>query len=293
MILDGMDPVSVYTGLTRVAARMRKRPFPFLIEAKTYRLYHHQGRIPGSAFGYRTKEEETEWKARDPLSVFPATLAAEGLVTPDETEALHRKARESIQEAVAFPTEETEGKRQIPPAKWPPRETVTRDVRGEDDQLSDTAFVEREDFGEFKEMSYVDAVAGATLRNMERDERVFVLGEEVANLGAGAYKATKGIGEVFPERLINTPISECGFVGMAGGAASVGLRPVVEIMFPDFALMASDQLFNQIGKLRHMYGGNDEQISSCTFSLPSASNMAAAVRSRINVCSPNSPRWTA
>jgi 2-oxoisovalerate dehydrogenase E1 component len=72
----------------------------------------------------------------------------------------------------------------------------------------------------------------------------------------GAYRATKGIDEVFPERLINTPISECGFVGMAGGAASVGLRPVVEIMFPDFSLVAADQLFNQIGKLRHMYGGN-------------------------------------
>jgi 2-oxoisovalerate dehydrogenase E1 component len=81
------------------------------------------------------------------------------------------------------------------------------------------------------------------------------MGEEVANLRGGAYQACKGIKDMFPERLINTPISECGFVGMAGGAASVGIRPVVEIMFPDFALMASDQLFNQIGKLRHMYGG--------------------------------------
>jgi 2-oxoisovalerate dehydrogenase E1 component len=90
---------------------------------------------------------------------------------------------------------------------------------------------------------------------MERDERVIVLGEEVANLRGGAYAATRGIKEVYPARLINTPISETGFVGMAGGLAAVGLRPVVEIMFPDFALMASDQLFNQIGKLRHMYGG--------------------------------------
>jgi 2-oxoisovalerate dehydrogenase E1 component len=77
----------------------------------------------------------------------------------------------------------------------------------------------------------------------------------VANLHGGAYRATRGIKEVFPERLINTPISECGFVGMAGGAAMAGRRPVVEIMFPDFALVACDQLFNQIGKLRHMYGG--------------------------------------
>jgi 2-oxoisovalerate dehydrogenase E1 component len=77
----------------------------------------------------------------------------------------------------------------------------------------------------------------------------------VANLHGGPYRATRGIKERFPLRLINTPISEAGFVGMAGGAAMAGMRPVVEIMFPDFALVASDQLFNQIGKLRHMYGG--------------------------------------
>jgi len=101
----------------------------------------------------------------------------------------------------------------------------------------------------------VEAIAGVTRRAMERDDRVVVLGEEVANLRGGAYQATRGIKEAYPERIFNTPISETGFVGMSGGLASVGMRPVTEIMFPDFALMSSDQLFNQIGKLRHMYGG--------------------------------------
>jgi len=104
-------------------------------------------------------------------------------------------------------------------------------------------------------MTYVEAIAGVTLRYMQRDESVVVMGEEVANLRGGAYQATRGIKEVYPERIFNTPISETGFVGMSGGLAAVGMRPVTEIMFPDFALMASDQLFNQIGKLRHMYGG--------------------------------------
>ena len=57
---------------------------------------------------------------------------------------------------------------------------------------------------------------------------------------------------------MNTPITEAGFVGLAGGAAMVGLRPVIEIMFADFALVAADQLFNQIGKLRHMYGNTTQ-----------------------------------
>jgi 2-oxoisovalerate dehydrogenase E1 component len=66
-----------------------------------------------------------------------------------------------------------------------------------------------------------------------------------------------GLPKRFPGRVLNTPISEAGFTGLAGGAAMSGLRPVIEIMFPDFALVAADQIFNQIGKLRHMYGGKN------------------------------------
>ena len=254
-IVDGMDPVAVYLSLKQVTKKMRSDPFPSLIEGKTYRLFHHAGRLPGSAYGYRSKEEEEEWMSKDPLSVLPKKIATAGLFTDKDCEVLHQKAKACVEEAIAFSTAEKNGSTYIPIEKWPPPEALTRDVRCEENVFSDVQFVEIDDFNEFREMTYVEAIAGVTLRNMERDERVFVLGEEVANLRGGAYQATKGILEVFPDRLINTPISECGFVGMSGGAASVGLRPVVEIMFPDFALVAADQLFNQIGKLRHMYGG--------------------------------------
>ncbi len=255
LIVDGMDPVAMYLAMRRVAKNMRRKPFPFLIEAKTYRHYHHAGRILGSAFGYRSKEEEIEWLKKDPLTVFPQRLIQAGIVSAEENERLETMAKTSIEQAGDYCTEPKGDKRVIPAAKWPLAESAGDDIRGREDLFGDVQFIEREDFSTFKPVTYVEAIAGATLRAMERDERVIVLGEEVANLRGGAYSATKGIKEVFPERLFNTPISETGFVGMAGGAASVGLRPVVEIMFPDFALMASDQLFNQIGKLRHMYGG--------------------------------------
>jgi len=255
MIVDGVDPVAIHVALTKAAEKMRAKPFPSLIEAKTYRHFHHAGRLPGSAYGYRTKKEEAEWLAKDPVVAFPRALEEAGLLSQEENETLRQKARGSVDEAIAITTEESDGKRYIPAAKWPSPDEVTRDVRCEEDLFSDVHFAEQEDFSQFNQITYVEAIAGVTLRNMERDERVIVLGEEVANLRGGAYKATKGIKEVFPDRLINTPISECGFVGIAGGASSVGMRPVVEIMFPDFALVAADQLFNQIGKLRHMYGG--------------------------------------
>ena len=255
LIVDGMDPVSVYLAVRETAQNMRRQPFPFLIEAKTYRFCHHGGSLPGSAFGYRTKAEEAEWLARDPLTVFPKALARLGVVTAEDDERLRAMAQESVAQAVDACTETRQGQRHVRPDKWPAAASAIHHVRGEDAALAPEQFKEIEDFSEFRTMTYVEAIAAATLRSMERDERVVVLGEEVASLRGGAYGATRGIKEVFPARLINTPISETGFVGMAGGLAAAGMRPVVEIMYPDFALMASDQLFNQIGKLRHMYGG--------------------------------------
>ena len=93
------------------------------------------------------------------------------------------------------------------------------------------------------------------LLNMERFDNLFIMGEDVHRLRGGTAGATRGIGERFPDRLLGTPICENGFTGVALGAALNGMRPVVEIMYPDFALVAADQLFNQIAKVRHMFGG--------------------------------------
>lgn len=255
MIVDGMDVVSMYTAMRWITEQMRKESAPFMLEAKTYRFYHHGGGMRGSAYGYRDREEEEQWRQRDPLTTFPEKLYDVGALDEADNERLHEMAQAAVETAVDFCTEEEDGRRYIPAAKWPDPATATEHIRAGDEPLADVEFVEEEDFSDFETTTYGEAIADVTLRNMVKDERVITLGEEVANLGGGAYGATRGIKDVVPERLFNTPISETGFVGMAGGAASVGLRPVVEIMFPDFALMSSDQLFNQIGKLRHMYGG--------------------------------------
>ncbi|MDF1515828.1 MAG: thiamine pyrophosphate-dependent enzyme, partial [Anaerolineae bacterium] len=255
LIVDGMDPVSMYIAVKNSVGDMRKRAFPFLIEAKTYRYYHHGGGIIGSAFGYRSKDEEAEWLSKDPLKTFPERLLALERLTPEVNQQFQDMAVASVKEAVRFCTAEENGNLTIPLEKWPLPESAEHDIRYEGDVFEGVTFVEKEDFSIFKPMTYNLAISSTTLRAMERDERVIVLGEEVANLRGGAYSATRGIKEVYPERLFNTPISETGFIGMAGGLAAVGMRPVVEVMFPDFALMSSDQLFNQIGKLRHMYGG--------------------------------------
>ena len=254
LIIDGADPLAVYMGMKKAIGIMRAESQPFLIEAKTYRHLHHAGNMTGSAFGYRSKDEEAEWIARDPFVAFPKSLTDAGIMSESECERLLAMAKDAMAQAIGLCVQSEDGKRYIPDENWPDEKTVTDNLRT-DTAPDDRIYVERSDFTEFEDKTCGEAIAQVTLRNMERDERVIVLGEEVANLGGGPYGATKGIKEVYPDRLINTPISECGFVGMAGGAASVGMRPVVEIMFPDFGLVAADQLFNQIGKLRHMYGG--------------------------------------
>ncbi len=105
------------------------------------------------------------------------------------------------------------------------------------------------------EMTYRDAVIRALSEEMERDERVILLGEDVAAAG-GVFKATAGLLERFgPERVRDTPISEAAIIGAGIGAALTGMRPVVELMFADFAAVALDQIVNEAAKLRYMSGG--------------------------------------
>ena len=106
-----------------------------------------------------------------------------------------------------------------------------------------------------REITYANALNEAIAEEMERDERVFVMGEDVAVAG-GVWKVTEGLQERFgSERVRDTPISEAGFVGMGIGAAMTGMRPIVELMFGDFAALAAEQIVNQAAKIHYMSGG--------------------------------------
>jgi pyruvate dehydrogenase E1 component beta subunit len=104
-------------------------------------------------------------------------------------------------------------------------------------------------------ITYREALNQALREEMQRDERVFVIGEEVG-LYEGAYKVTQGLLKEFgPKRIVDTPIAESGFTGVGIGAAMVGLRPVVEMMTFNFALLALDQIVNSAAKMYYMSGG--------------------------------------
>lgn len=106
-----------------------------------------------------------------------------------------------------------------------------------------------------RKMTYREAVRAALREAMQRDERVFLMGEDVGKYG-GTYACSLGLLEEFgPERVRDTPLSESAFVGMGIGAAMAGMRPIVEIMTVNFSLLALDQILNNAATLRHMSGG--------------------------------------
>jgi len=106
-----------------------------------------------------------------------------------------------------------------------------------------------------KEMTYAEAVRDGLRNELKKDETVFLMGEDIGVYG-GIFKVTNGLFQEFgEERIMDTPIAEAGFVGVAVGAAATGMRPVAELMFNDFITIASDQIINQAAKMRYMFGG--------------------------------------
>jgi pyruvate dehydrogenase E1 component beta subunit len=107
-----------------------------------------------------------------------------------------------------------------------------------------------------REITYLEAVREAMVQEMRRDANVFFLGEDIGTYG-GAFGVSKGMLEEFGhERVLDTPISEAAIAGVATGAAMMGMRPIMEIMFMDFITLSSNQLVNQAAKLHFMFGGH-------------------------------------
>ena len=127
-----------------------------------------------------------------------------------------------------------------------------------------------------RELTYLEAVREALTQEMRRDTAVFLLGEDIGVYG-GAFGATRGMLEEFgPERVRDTPISEAAIAGAATGAALMGMRPVMEIMFMDFLTISMNQLVNQAAKMRFMFGGKASIPLVCR--APAGSGTGAAAQ---------------
>ena len=253
-VVNGMDVLAVRDAVRRAAALCRAGEGPVLIEASTYRYYGHSLSDPRNE--YRTREEETAWRAVDPIDRLGRQLVEAGIadaagVAEVEARVRDRNARAAVRASKATDPDPADL------LAYLYTDTVAEVPDGAPAVVTyaEPPVAKRDASGA---ISYKDALREALVEEMTRDGRVIHYGEDVADYG-GAFKLTKGLLEAFGrERVFNTPISEAAICGTAVGAAIVGLRPVVELMYMDFALMSSDQIANQAAKWHYMSGAQVE-----------------------------------
>jgi len=247
-VVDGMDFFAVRAAVGEAVERARQGKGPSLIECKTYRWFGHSRSDPRK---YRTREEEQEWKKRDPIATLEARMKAEGVATEEEVAKVMAEAESAVKTAADFALN----------SPWPSPSGLYEDVYVPTETRPEDVRAERElrlavrNSEQMRQIPYGQALNEALREEMARDARVFIMGEDVGLYG-GAYGVTRGLLDEFgAERVRDTAISEAAIGGGAVGAAMAGSRPVAEIMYVDFTPLAMDQIANQGAKNRYMFGG--------------------------------------
>lgn len=236
--VDGMDVVAVEAAARRALAHIRAGDGPYFLECLTYRFRPHSMFDPQL---YREKAEVESWRAKDPIARFQRWAIEAGLIHKDDGLQIEAECDREVAEAVAFAEAGT----------WEPVEDLRRyvyaPVRPAQPQTESQS-------GRKVETTYREAVRAALCDAFDRDERVFLMGEDVGRYG-GCYAVSKGMLATYgPERIRDTPLSEAGFTGAGIGAGMADMRPIVEIMTVNFSLLALDQILNNAATIRHMSG---------------------------------------
>jgi 2-oxoisovalerate dehydrogenase E1 component len=238
--VDGNDVIGVHEAAGEAVARARSGGGPTLLECRTYRTRPHAEGM--GDFTYRTREEVEEWKTRCPILQLRKRILSDKAAVDAELDEIADVIDGMVGEAHAFAEK----------SAWPDPITASAHIYAEPrvqilkpPAAGDTT----------REITFMQATLEALSAEMERNPGIFVMGEGIGKRG-GNFKTTAGLYEKFgPERLCDTPISERGFVGLGGGAAMTGTRPVIDFMFADFILDSVGEIVNQIAKMQYMSSG--------------------------------------
>ncbi len=235
--VDGNDVRAVAAAAEPLLDRARRGEGPALLETLTYRQSGHSKSDPRV---YRSREEEAQWRTRDPLA----------LLADRELDAARRAALDAEIEA-----ELTAAEDQALAAPPGGLELALSDLDLPVAPARSRALASEGGVAPGTEVSLTEAIREVLRQELAADDAVVLIGEDMGCYG-GAFGVTRGLEELFGrERVRETPISENSFVGLGVGAAVGGLRPVVELMFGDFVTCCMDALVNHAAKLRYMYRG--------------------------------------
>jgi 2-oxoisovalerate dehydrogenase E1 component len=238
--VDGRDPVTCYHVAKQAVARARSGEGPSLIECLVDRLGAHSSEDDQRR--YRSQEELDQLAANDCLARFRKRLLDERILDEKTVAEYEEQVKEEV-------TRATRQGLDSPDAK--PEDALTNVY-----SMDVPAGFDPDPKAEIEDMNMVQAVRDALAHEMERDERVMVLGEDVGPKG-GVFLVTDGLYARFGEdRVIDTPIAESSIAGIALGLSLAGKRPVAEMQFTDFAHMAFNQVTNEIAKFRYRTDGD-------------------------------------
>ena len=260
---DGTDVVEMHRTAGEAVAWARERKGPALIHAHCTRPYSHS--MSDDERMYRPEAERVEQEARDPLVRTRALILEEGFATEEELDALEEEVKREVADAADQALERPQ----------PEPETALRHLYSEDVDPTSSDFDTEDDPGfedDGRQGTMVDLLNACMREEMERDPRILVFGEDVADasredvLGeckgkGGVFKVTHGLQQRFGgNRVFNSPLAEANIVGRAIGMALRGLKPVVEIQFFDYIWPAFHQIRNELATMRYRSNG--------TFSAP-------------------------
>jgi len=236
--LDGNDVLAIHAAAKEAVQRARSGGGPTLFECRTYRTRAHAEGM--GDFTYRTREEVEAWKPRCPIMRLRSHLLEESIAAESELATVESEMSGEVEAA----------HRAAENAPWPEAASAATHVYAEPTRTPGTAVPECS-----RELTYMQATLEALSHEMANNPRIFVLGEGIGQRG-GNFKTTAGLYDLYgPERLCDTPICERGFVGLGGGAAMTGTRPVIDFMFADFVLDSVGEIINQIAKIQYMSAG--------------------------------------
>jgi 2-oxoisovalerate dehydrogenase E1 component len=244
--VDGTDFVASYLAVKKAIEYTKSGNGPVLMESDVIRLHSHSS--SDDQRKYRAKEELEEESKQDPIEKFKKHFIEEKLITQDEIEKIETEVKEILDESVDSAHNSSE----------PLEDSAERFVYDESGLKDTLDYENSEPSG--KTIVMVDAINHALHEEMERNDKMYIFGEDIADGKGGVFTATKGLSTRFShKRVFNSPLAEASIMGVATGMALSGFKPVVEIQFGDYIWPAFMQLKCEVATMR--YRSNNEWTS--------------------------------